>query len=335
MAEKPGVPISCPAADHRSTLAWQRLGPARRVPIAVEIMRENRKSASYRLVGVGAGGGDVIAKCGTNEIIAIERTVYEQVLERVVVDKLRYYGSVTEGPDAAWIFLERAAGVRWDESVPEDCAHAGQWIAQLHVAAAALIRSVPLPNLGPRTQLQRARDIRSTIANSVEHDAWPSPHRRVLDGVLAMADRVEACWDRVEEICACAPATLVHGDLRPKNTRVSEDKRDAYFRAFDWETAGIAAPAVDLARVDARAYASVVGAAWPHVDLAAVQQLAVVGNLLRNLDAVRWDLGGLLGTAWQDVRMQRLRLYTERIDAGLRELRGKAGGSHRGLGRSA
>jgi aminoglycoside phosphotransferase (APT) family kinase protein len=325
MAEKPGVPISCPVADHRATLAWQRLGLERRDPKAVEIMREKRKSASYRLIGVGDGGGDVMAKCGVNDLIGIERTVYEQVLERLAIGKLRYYGSVTEGPDATWIFLERGAGVRWDETVPEDCAHAGRWIALLHVAAAAVISSVPLPDLGPRTQLQRVRDMRSTIANSVANDAWSSPHRTVLDGVLAVLDRVEACWNRVEEICACAPVTLVHGDLRPKNTRVSEDKSDPYFRAFDWETAGIAAPAVDLARVDWRAYASVVGAAWPHVDLAAVQQLAVFGHVLRYLDAVRWDLFGLTGTAWQDVRMKRFRLYTEAIDAGLRELsRGNA-----------
>jgi aminoglycoside phosphotransferase (APT) family kinase protein len=112
----------------------------------------------------------------------------------------------------------------------------------------------------------------------------------------------------------------VHGDLRPKNTRVSEDKSDPYFRAFDWETAGIAAPAVDLARVDWRAYASVVGAAWPHVDVAAVQQLAVFGHVLRNLDALRWDVFGSLDTGYQDVRMMRLQLYNERIDAGLREL---------------
>jgi aminoglycoside phosphotransferase (APT) family kinase protein len=328
MAEKPGVPISCPAAEHRSTLAWQRLGFERRDPIAVEIMREKRKSASYRLIGVGHGGGDVMAKCGLNELIGIERTVYEQVLERVAVDKLRYYGSVTEGPDASWIFLERGAGVRWDESVPEDNAHAGRWIALLHVAAASVVSTVPLPDLGPRTQLQRVREIRSTIANSLENAAWSSPHRMVLDGVLAVIDRVEASWDRIEEICASAPVTLVHGDLRPKNTRVSEDKTDPYFRAFDWETAGIAAPAVDLARVDWRAYASVVGAAWPHVDLAAVQQLAVLGHVLRNLDAVRWDLFGLTGTAWQDVRMKRLRLYTAGIDAGLRELsHGNAAGA--------
>ncbi|HZN37842.1 MAG TPA: phosphotransferase [Planctomycetota bacterium] len=337
MAEKPGLPVSGPAAEHRATLAWQRLGLECRDPKAVEVLREKRKSAAYRLIGVGHGGGDVIAKRGTNKIIGIERTVYEQVLERVAVDKLRYYGSVTEGPDVAWIFLEQGAGVRWDESVPEDCAHAGRWIAQLHVAAAEAICTVPLPDLGPRTQLQRLRDIRSTIANSVENVGWSSPHRMVLDGLLAVFDRFEACQARIEEICAGAPVTLVHGDLRPKNTRVSEDKSDPYFRAFDWETAGIAAPAVDLARVDARAYASVVGAAWPHVDLAAVEQLAVVGHLLRNLDAVRWDGTGSLGTpSHQDYRIGRLRLYTERIDAGLRELsRGKAGASHRGLGRSA
>jgi aminoglycoside phosphotransferase (APT) family kinase protein len=210
--------------------------------------------------------------------------------------------------------------VRWDESVPEDNAHAGRWLAQLHVAAATVISSVPLPDLGPRTQLQRVREVRATIANSVANAAWSSPHRMVLDGVLAVLGRVEASWDRIEEICACAPGTLVHGDLRPKNTRVSEDKSDPYFRAFDWETAGIAAPAVDLARVDWRAYASVVGAAWPHVDVAAVQQLAVFGHVLRNLDALRWDVFGSLDTGYQDVRMMRLQLYNERIDAGLREL---------------
>ena len=324
----------CPAADHRSTLAWQRLGLQRRDPVAVEILRERGKNAVYRLVGVGDGGGDVIAKYGRNQIIGIERTVYEQVLERVVVDKLRYYGSLTEGPDASWIFLERASGVRWDDSVPEHNVLASRWIAQLHVAATAVIGSVPLPDLGPRTQLQRLRDIRSTIANSVESAAWPSPHRMVLEGVLAVLDGVEASWGRIEEICAGAPVTMVHGDYRPKNARVSEDRGGECFRVFDWETAGIASPARDLARVDARAYTNVVLAAWPHVDLAAVQQLAVVGHLLRNLESVRWDTIGALGLVQhQDYRMERLRLFTGRIDAGLRALsRGKAGEWYRGVG---
>ena len=334
MGEREHEGAFCPAADHRSTLAWQRLGLGRRDPVAVEILRERRKNAAYRLVGVGDGGGDVIAKYGRNEIIGVERIVYEQVLDRVAVDKLRYYGSVTEGPDASWIFLERASGVRWDESVPEHCALAGRWIAQLHVAASAVIRSVPLPDLGPRTQLQRLRDIRSTVADSVENTAWSSPHRTVLDGILAVVARAEARWDRIEEIYAGAPVTLEHGDHRPKNSRVGEDRGREYFSVFDWETAGIAAPAVDLARVDLLAYADVVRDAWPHVDVAAVQQLAVVGKLLRSFNAVRWDVIDSLRTArHQDCRMERLRVFTGRIDAGLRDLsRGKAGEWYRGVG---
>jgi hypothetical protein len=177
MAEKPGVPISCPAAEHRfdARMAAPRVR-ASRSDCSRDHARKAQGAASYRLIGVGHGGGDVMAKCGLNEIIGIERTVYEQVLERVAVDKLRYYGSVTEGPDASWIFLERGAGVRWDESVPEDIAHAGRWIALLHVAAASVVSTVPLPDLGPRTQLQRVRGIRSTIADSLENAAWSSPH---------------------------------------------------------------------------------------------------------------------------------------------------------------
>jgi hypothetical protein len=328
MGEKYMEPVFCPPADHRSTLAWQRLGLERRDPIAVEVLRERRKSSAYRLVGVGDGGGDVIAKYGLNQIIGVERTVYEQVLERVSIGKLRYYGSVSEGSDAAWIFVEQALGVRWDDSIPEHCALAGQWIAQLHVAAAAVIPNAPLPYLGPSTQLQRLRDSRSAIADSVANAAWPAPHRNVLEGTLAVLDRVEACWVRIEEICSEAPVTLVHGDLRPKNSRISEGRGGTIFRVFDWETAGIGAPAADLARVDARAYATVAGAAWPDLDLAAVQRLAAVGHVLRYLDAVRWDASGLLGTSWQDRRMSRLRLYTECIDAGLHDLsRGKAGAS--------
>ncbi|HZN37841.1 MAG TPA: phosphotransferase [Planctomycetota bacterium] len=334
MGDKNNEGSFCPAADHRSTLAWQRLGLERRDPEAVQILRERGKNAVYRLVGVGDGGGDVIAKYGRDEMIGIERTVYEQVLERVRVDKLRYYGSVNDGPDASWIFMERASGVRWDESVPEHCALAGRWIASMHVAAAAVISNVPLPDLGPRTQLQRLRKIRPTIANSLENVAWSAPHRTVLDGVLAALDGLEACWDRIEEICVGAPVTLVHGDYRPKNARVSEDRGGEYFRVYDWETAGIAAPAVDLVRVDARAYADAVRSAWPHVDLAAVQQLAVFGHVVRNLNAVRWDVIGSLGQELhQDSRMQSLGRYTERIGAILRELsRGRAGARYRGVG---
>jgi hypothetical protein len=334
MGDKNNEGFFCPAADHRATLAWQRLGLERRDPVTIQILRERGKNAIYRLVGAGDGGGDVIAKYGSNEMIGIERTVYEQVLERVAADKLRYYGAVTEGPDGSWIFVERASGVRWDESVPEHCARAGRWIASLHVAAAAVISTVPLPDVGPRTQLQRLREIRPIVANSLENVAWSSPHRMVLDGLLAALDGLEAGWDRIEEICVGAPVTLVHGDYRGKNARVGEDGGGEYFRVFDWETAGIATPAVDLVRVDAHAYADVVRSAWPHVDVAAVQQLAVFGHVVRNLNAVRWDVVGSLD--WelhQDGRMRSLTRYTGRIGETLRELsRGKAGARYRGVG---
>ena len=84
MAEKPGVPISCPVAEHRSTLAWQRLGLARRDPKAVEILREKRKSATYLLAGVGEGGGDVIAKCGRNELIGPDLRTVDAAFTRII-----------------------------------------------------------------------------------------------------------------------------------------------------------------------------------------------------------------------------------------------------------
>ena len=70
--------------------AWTGLGYA--APGKVEILRRKSKSVIYRLAGVGRGESDVIAKSCWQHNAAVERRIYADVLPRLPIDVLAYYG---------------------------------------------------------------------------------------------------------------------------------------------------------------------------------------------------------------------------------------------------
>src|SRR6266487_3633994 len=71
--------------DHRAVKAWRRIQPESFEPRNIEVLKlTKKKSAVYRLIGVGPNGSAVIAKRVRTETATVERTVYETVLTRVV-----------------------------------------------------------------------------------------------------------------------------------------------------------------------------------------------------------------------------------------------------------
>src|SRR5213593_2775934 len=94
--------------DHRAVQAWCRIKPECDEPQNIEILKlKRKKSAVYRLTGVGSNGSAVIAKRCVAKTGSVERLIYETLLPRLSLPSLRCYGFVPEPEgEYCWLFLE-------------------------------------------------------------------------------------------------------------------------------------------------------------------------------------------------------------------------------------
>jgi hypothetical protein len=307
--------------EHPAIKAWSRLLPERVEPESVEILREKKKSAIYRLEGVGLAGSAVIAKRCRQAAALIERTIYEEVLPRLPITSLYYYGLVEE-PDGnfCWLFLEDAAGENYSPSIEEHRALAAQWLGHLHTSAAYITAADPLPERGPGHYLEHLQSGRAKILRNLTNPELKADGRVVLDNIISQCEFLESRWQQVEEFCAGLPRTLVHGDFTGKNLRVRTGQAGATLLAFDWEKAGWGIPAPDLAPSALRGsrgfsanpnivtYWSIVRDHWPRLDFQTLQQLANCGKAFRCLAALNWRAQHL---AYEGVRwvVEEMRIY--------------------------
>ena len=310
-----------PVMRHPAIRAWRRLypdaAPNRITPLRVR----TRKPTVYRLEGAGPAGASVIAKHWSREADPrIERTVYEEVLPRLSVPSLHYYGFVADSDDeSSWTFLEEATGAKYSKLLAADREQVARWLGLLHTSAAQAGITAALPDAGPnryRIFLKAARDaIPAHLGNPVL-----SPEDvDFLEGVLAGLAELETRWSGIEEICASAPTTLVHGDFNSKNMRLRQAANGTTVVVFDWDDAGWGVPAVDLAQQalpasnlsanpDLPTYRSTVQERWPHLSSEAWLRLAYCGSVLRSLAALYWEARSLR-TEWASMAVDNIRLY--------------------------
>ena len=70
--------------DHRAVKAWRRIQPESFEPQNIEVLKFTRKkSAVYRLTGVGSNGSAIIAKRSPARTGSVELLIYETLLERL------------------------------------------------------------------------------------------------------------------------------------------------------------------------------------------------------------------------------------------------------------
>lgn len=283
--------------EHRAVKAWRELRPARTEPTWIETLKKHKgKSRVYRLGGVGPGGTAVVAKRCRRATALIERTVYEEVLPRVPMPMLRYYGFVEE-PDGecCWLFVEDAGGGEYSPLVEEHRALAGRWLGAVHTAPVSPDLEARLPARGPAQYLEHLRSVREAIVRNPANPALSADDLVVLKDLVAQCDILESGWSRVERSCAGMPRTLVHGDFVAHNARVRPGEGGADFLPFDWGIAGWGVAAVDLAQFtghsispDISSYWPEVRHSWPHLDARAVQRLANAGAVFRSLAGLHW-----------------------------------------------
>ena len=95
---------------------------------------------------------------------------------------------------------------------------------------------------------------------------------------------------------------LVHGDLVPKNVRLTARPAGFGLFVFDWEYAGWGVPATDLCQftgrdglgADLATYAAALADSGRRFEFGKVRQLAQYGTIFRVLDNLAWALSSLM-----------------------------------------
>ena len=132
------------------------------------------------------------------------------------------------------------------------------------------------------------------MRSSLAHPSIKDSSIVSFEALIEDLDVIESGWAHVEQVCLGVPRTLVHGDFVPKNVRVRGAGDDAHILAIDWETAGAAPPAADIAmipdgREGRRAYFEILREAWRSLAWEDIERLYRIGQIFRLLDCVQWE----------------------------------------------
>jgi hypothetical protein len=288
--------------EHPATQAWLRVSPGSAVPMRIEQfarpgkVRKKRKSSVFRLHGVGTGSETIVAKRGNRATVALELLVYETFLARLPLSSLRVLGSLME-PDneTQWFFVEDAGDCHFSRADPEHRALAARWLATLHTGAATLVEIEQLPRRSSDFYLDFLREALAIMKET--ESTYPTLARRVaLDDMERVARLLEMRWTELDRFCDALGTTLVHGDFIDKNVRVGRDNGgDIPLFVFDWEMAGRASPAIDLATSNwgahddgIRAYLGVACQHWNGLTYKDVKGMLEVGRVFRYVASIRW-----------------------------------------------
>ena len=308
---------------HSAVVAWRQVDGNGPGPECIEVLREGKKSATYRLAGVGPNGSGVIAQRALAAKAAPERTVYERILPHLAITAPRYYGAraEAEGSGFTWLFFEDVGDDRYSDGDTEHRMLAARWVADLHTGATHVAAARELPEGGPPRYLRYLRASRELLG-TLTNPALAAEDLATLHELVADLGRLDRRWSWLEAACAGVPATLVHGDLQRKNTYLRTGGDGPELCAIDWETAGWGIPAADLTRIDLPTYWATVRSAWPAVQLEQVRRLAAVGRVLLQLVAIHWVSPELRYDSPLYLRrpMSWVRAYHERLGAAVRRL---------------
>ncbi|MGH7538874.1 MAG: phosphotransferase family protein [Gemmatimonadales bacterium] len=295
MSREPIAVLRDDLQSHLAVRAWNALSAMKDTPERIEVLSEHRRWGVYRLVGAGAEGASVIAKCSPPAVATIELAVYEHVLPHVPVTVPRFYGSLPAngGEGDRWIFLEDLGLEHYSDASPVHLALTARWVARMHRAAAGLAAAQQLPDGGPKRYLAHLRAARDKIRRRLPRPGLTPKDVTMLLGVVVVLDFLEARWSRIEASCVGLPQTLVHGDFRPKNVHLRANGHGLDCYPIDWETAGWGVPAIDLTRIDVAAYWAVAREWQVGLELKTVQRLADLGRVFSTVAAIDWDSTGL------------------------------------------
>jgi aminoglycoside phosphotransferase (APT) family kinase protein len=324
-----GASTPLAVAGELAAAAWRAAATNHRTPLAVEPVRARKPAGRcvFRLVGAADDGAAVIAKRCRIATYHAEHRIYQRVLPLVPVRTPRYYGNVDAGDGFVWVFLEDVGSQNFSPDDSAQRALAGRWLGELHTAAWELPVTSRLPDRGPRHYRAHLDAGRRLIRTNLENPALLPDDVAVLRSVLTACDAVAERWDQLAEVCTATPATLIHGDFRPKNVFVRTATAEPQLIAVDWEMAGRGTPAVDLApsrechasHVDLDVYCRVVRQAWPWFSTTMAERLLIVGLIFRRLAAIEWAASSLASARPRVLAapVASLRVYQQELERAL------------------
>jgi ATP-binding cassette subfamily B protein len=316
--------------------AWRRARPDSARPVLVEPVRKQRPNAKpgKTRIGVfrlhhGPDIGPTVAKRRSRNRLETEHTIYQRVLPQLPIPAVQYRGfSADQDTEGAWLFVEDVGGERYQNGRSEHRILAARWLATVHAFGMHPSIRALLPDRGPSHYLTELRWSFTEISSHLACDRFSADDRRILVAILRALTELESRWDRIEARCDAMPHTLVHGDFVAKNCRVREaSTRELELVAFDWETAGWGAPAVDLASnafgihgvgLDRKVYAAAMRDAWPGLRQRDLERAARIGDAQRVVAATRWSCERLV---YRTVVQDDLRLYLPYLDQAVRLVR--------------
>ncbi len=315
--------------DHSAVKAWAALQPERAAPDGIEILKLKKKSAVYRLVGVGPDRSSVIAKRCRKATATLERTIYENVLPRLPLPSLRYFGHLEEpGGEFCWLFLESANGTAYAVHEGAHRALAASWLGAIQTAALTADLESRLPVHDADYYLGLLRSTRETLRQHLVNKELHADDLRRLETLAAQFDAIEAHWHELGEKCDGLPPTLVHGDFVTKNVRVHADATGLVLMVFDWEYAGWGVPATDLSQFiggtvspDLDVYGTAVSGPLRALAGRNARRLAECGKFFRLIDDLSWAASLLTFRSYLFLEkpMSYLKSYEPRMARALRE----------------
>jgi aminoglycoside/choline kinase family phosphotransferase len=310
------------SATHEAIDAWRKLSGNTPSTIASEILKNDKKTTICRLRIQGKDAErKVIAKRAAVKSIEREAIIHSDVLGKIPISSVEVYGTLVEDDDDfGWLFLEDAGEQRWTADSADHRTLAASWLAAMHAGAHWNTAAQALQRRGPKWYLKRLGNAQSRITLALPNVARNSERIGSLESLLTRLQIIEANWDTLASFCSGFPETLVHCDFSPKNLRVR--MRDGILELFplDWETAGWAAPAIDISEeIDVDTYLRDIQSTWPQITRGDWLELRSYGRIFRALAAVEWASEDLEGV-WLRRPINYLETYDEWLAQALSKL---------------
>jgi hypothetical protein len=309
-------------SQHPAVKAWQQLQPNQPEPKWIAVLKpEQKRSAVYRLGGIGPTGSTVIAKRGRAERLTTEIVIYSEVLPHLSLPTLRFYGSVEDSdPVFRWLFLEDAGDERFRSSDREHRELAARWLAALHSSARwNTTAKACLPKRGLNYYREIISQASEVIRRSLANASLGGDDLATLYRLMAHCEVVVSGWSDVEELWREMPATVVHGDFSAKNVRTRRGPNGLELLPIDWDAAGWGIAALDFWQTDLPGYWAAIRPESPDLTLDALRRQADVGRICWAIEPITGEAAPLAGE-WTGNVMRKMRAYETEITCALQSL---------------
>ena len=141
------------SSRHRAVRSWSELIGRRPAPARVQVLKNEHDRKVWRLIGLGPGDSNVIAKLNPEADATAEHRIYKEALSRLPFRTLHHYGLLKDRKDSfCWAFLEDAGGVPYSADKKEHGVLTAEFLAVLHTSSFKILQDVQLPGRGPSCQ---------------------------------------------------------------------------------------------------------------------------------------------------------------------------------------